>query len=401
MDSVGQRVYVWGSALTGALGIPQYLKPRKRMSERPIQQRPVRLQFAYHNEVIDVACGYGFTVMAVDSTDTNKVFGTGLNSCSQIGYHDPRKGHPLEIVTAPVPIPVPISPSDKIVKVACGRAHTIALSNNGLVYSLGDNSYGQCGRPILKNEQYKGNPRIYSVEIEEPVDNVVCGQDHSIFLTKNGKIYSCGWGADGQTGQGHYQNEWRTSRVRGDIDGEKIVQVSCAADCILALSDKGEAFGWGNSEYGQFSLVTDEQQLHTPRRLDLKNCGKIVNVSAAGTMCAVVNDIGEVFVWGYGLLGKGPDVEHSKGPSQIPPPLFGSNPFCPNVKVIRVYSGVSHFAAVTSIGGLYTWGKNKMHCLGTSYKADQTYPIQVPIPAQVTKVACGIDHTVALCKPFI
>lgn len=32
------------------------------------------------------------------------------------------------------------------------------------------------------------------------VRQVACGQDHSLFLTDKGEVYSCGWGADGQTG---------------------------------------------------------------------------------------------------------------------------------------------------------------------------------------------------------
>lgn len=30
---------------------------------------------------------------------------------------------------------------------------------------------------------------------------VACGQDHSLFLTDRGEVFSCGWGADGQTGE--------------------------------------------------------------------------------------------------------------------------------------------------------------------------------------------------------
>lgn len=33
------------------------------------------------------------------------------------------------------------------------------------------------------------------------VHQVACGQDHSLFLTDRGEVYSCGWGADGQTGR--------------------------------------------------------------------------------------------------------------------------------------------------------------------------------------------------------
>ena len=67
--------------------------------------------------------------------------------------------------------------------------------------------------------------------------------------TSNGHLYSCGWGADGQTGLEHYNNEYRPTRIRGDIETEHIVKVSCAADCVLALNDKGEACGQCDSCY--------------------------------------------------------------------------------------------------------------------------------------------------------
>lgn len=31
---------------------------------------------------------------------------------------------------------------------------------------------------------------------------VVCGQDHTLFLTEDGRVYACGLGSDGQTGIG-------------------------------------------------------------------------------------------------------------------------------------------------------------------------------------------------------
>lgn len=60
----------------------------------------------------------------------------------------------------------------------------------------------------------------------------------SLFITKTGKVYSCGWGADGQTGLGHYKNESRPTIVEGDIKGETIVKVVSSADCVLALNGK-------------------------------------------------------------------------------------------------------------------------------------------------------------------
>lgn len=38
------------------------------------------------------------------------------------------------------------------------------------------------------------------------------------------------------SGLGHYENQYIPSLVKGDIENEKIVQLSCAADCVLAVS---------------------------------------------------------------------------------------------------------------------------------------------------------------------
>jgi hypothetical protein len=62
--------------------------------------------------------------------------------------------------------------------------------------------------------------------------------------------------------------------------------------CVVffPLIDKGQVFGWGNSEYGQLRLATSEMQLHTPRHLPLpSSLGKIVDVATTGTACLILN----------------------------------------------------------------------------------------------------------------
>ena len=58
-------------------------------------------------QVTKVASGYGFTVAAIKTNEQHKIFGTGLNTDSQIGYHAPRIGHPLEMLLSPAPIYIP------------------------------------------------------------------------------------------------------------------------------------------------------------------------------------------------------------------------------------------------------------------------------------------------------
>ncbi len=82
----------------------------------------------------------------------------------------------------------------------------------------------------------------------------------SLFRTASGRVFSCGWGADGQTGLGHYEQTGRVAEVQGDepafslllmmcifcmmgfisgdVKGENIVKLATSADCVLALNGK-------------------------------------------------------------------------------------------------------------------------------------------------------------------
>ncbi|XP_013187025.1 RCC1-like G exchanging factor-like protein [Amyelois transitella] len=406
--SSDRRVYVWGMAETGALGIhlPRGSKGKKAYKNNfKLAWHPMRSTFGERFDVTHVACGYGFTVASIKTSEQHKVFGTGINTDSQIGYHAPRVGHPLELLLSPAPIYIPYkSLETKIIGIDAGRAHTVILTDTEGVYTLGNNAYGQCGRKINPNEEYRGSMLSHNIRTlgKEKIASVCCGQDHTLFLTESGKVYACGWGADGQTGLGNYDNQGPPAAVRGDVTSEKIVKVASTADCVLALNDQGELFGWGNSEYGQIPMSTKQQQVNMSYALVnfTKGLGKIVDVAAGGSFCLIVNEHGDVFVWGFGLLGLGPNVQHTARPKQIPPTLFGRNEFNPESTVKKVASGISHLAAITNNGDLYTWGRNRHGCLGLGEDSDQHFPLRVSIGAHVLNVSCSVDHTIALCKPF-
>lgn len=91
------------------------------------------------------------------------------------------------------------------------------------------------------------------------------------------------------SGLQHYHCEWKPSIVQGDIEGEKIVQISSKGDCVLAVSERGDLFGWGNSEYGQLSAITDQTQVSVPRNLPLPH--SVTKAAAAGSKCAILTGI--------------------------------------------------------------------------------------------------------------
>ncbi|XP_068141618.1 RCC1-like G exchanging factor-like protein [Drosophila tropicalis] len=416
-----QRVYVWGFQETGALGLQTNIKKsQERYTE--MVHHPTRLQFSTNNEVTDVTAGYGFTAYAVQRSDGETLFGCGLNTDSQLGYQvkkvksnspaqDPAN---LDVIIYPTAIQLPREHGEtaedmEVRSMSAGRAHLVVVTRNGHVFTLGNNSYGQCGRSIIEEERYSKSAiihRISQVDICGPDDEIVsveCGQDHTMFLTKLGRVYTCGWGADGQTGQGNYHSAGQITLIEGDIKKERIVSLSCSSDCVLALNEHGDCFGWGNSEYGQLDNDPEhaQTQINIPRALKLtKEIGRIRQVASGGSFCMALNDQGLVYTWGYGILGFGPFVEQTSKPQHLLPPLFGRNDFSNATTVVSIGCGVFHMGAINSDGDLFMWGKNRFGHLGLGHKKDQFFPFKTALNGKVAKVAYGVDHTIALCKPY-
>ncbi|CAB3373414.1 Hypothetical predicted protein [Cloeon dipterum] len=407
-DKDRRHLFSWGLCEHGAVGILRQCTKRSKKDTAPrYLQRPCRVRFGDFNRVIDVACGFGFTLYAVSTKSSLKVFGTGINTDSQIGYQSQRKDAPMELLLAPVPIRLPIDPQENVAALAAGRAHSLILverekGKGGRVLTLGNNSYGQCARPIEEGEEYNGSKTVHCVEgLEgEAIKSVSCGQDHSLFINNRGQLFSCGWGDDGQTGLGVPGKKGSPTRVRGALENVNIVKATSSGDCNLAISDDGVLYGWGNSEYGQL-LQDHAAQIYSPVKINLPEVGPVVDIAVGGSFCAVLNEKGQIWTWGFGLLGFGPNVTQVSRPQMIPEVLLGKSSFAwKKSKVVSVEAGLFHLAAVTADGDLFTWGRNKDGCLGLGNMRDQPFPLRVSIGATVLKVSCGVDHMAAVCSPY-
>lgn len=244
-----RRLYGWGMAAYGALGAHQSLKKIRRANAH-IVHHPSRQSFGERFDVLHVAAGYGFTLYACKpEADGICLFGSGINTDSQVGYHKlgGETNRPMEALIYPAPISLPKISDDEVIAIkqcAAGRAHSVALSTDNILYTMGNNSFGQCGRTIVEGEKYHSSQTINRidghnfVEGDDQIKHVTCGQDHTILVTEAGRVYTCGWGADGQTGLGHYKSADTFTRVAGDILNEKIEKVASTVDCVLALNGK-------------------------------------------------------------------------------------------------------------------------------------------------------------------
>ena len=171
-----------------------------------------------------------------------------------------------------------------------------AVDSEGNVYSWGLNNYGQLGHENGKKTlQYK--PKFAKKFEGMKVRTVAAGQHHSIILTEEGKVFSVGRGDTGQLGvpfaAGAPQESATPVPVGGELVGETVTQISCGGTCSFAIAEEsGKAFAWGFGENHQLGTPDDEDRAE-PTLIEGKQLEErtIIHIDAGGQhSCAATID---------------------------------------------------------------------------------------------------------------
>jgi len=84
----------------------------------------------------------------------------------------------------------------KVKAIACGNRHSMALTENGNVFSWGQNEYGQVGIGTKVN---CNSPKL--IELNKVfIEKVNCGSDYSLFLSNDRNVYLLGRNSFGVLG---------------------------------------------------------------------------------------------------------------------------------------------------------------------------------------------------------
>jgi len=144
----------------------------------------------------------------------------------------------------------------RLVSLACGRKHTIVSDDQGRIWTMGENKYGQLGRSI-DGKKYDANPALVEgipIPKEGSTMHVACGWSHCVVLVENkdsNEKAVFGWGRNdmGQLGLGTRENLQSPVRL---FDVVKVEQISCGSEFTLVVSSSNEILGCGwNEQYVQ------------------------------------------------------------------------------------------------------------------------------------------------------
>ncbi len=137
----------------------------------------------------------------------------------------------------------------RIVQVACGSrdAQTLALSDEGLVFSWGDGDFGKLGRGGSEGCNVPHNiERLNSLDVVQ----IECGAQFSLALTKSGEVWTWGKGDYFRLGHGSDQHVRKPTVIEA-LKDKKVIHVAVGALHCLAVTDTGQVYAWGDNDHGQ------------------------------------------------------------------------------------------------------------------------------------------------------
>lgn len=231
--TVDGKVFSWGEGDDGKLG----------HGNRMTLNRPRLIEALKAKRIRDISCGSSHSAAI---TSCGELYLWGLGEYGRLGHGDN--------VTQLRPKVVKALLGQRIIQVACGSrdAQTLALSDEGLVYSWGDGDFGKLGRGGSEGCNIPHNiERLNGLGVCQ----IECGAQFSVALTKSGQVWTWGKGDYFRLGHGTDQHVRRPQMVEG-LRNKKIIHVAVGALHCLAVTDTGQVYAWGDNDHGQQGNTT-------------------------------------------------------------------------------------------------------------------------------------------------
>ncbi len=295
------RIYIWGDNSNGQLG-----DGTQTNSTIP---KDITSSFNLVNDkIVEISSGNFYSMVL---SEKGSVFTWGINGTGQLG-----NGTHYDIY-----IPVDITPNfnlsnDKIVKIAAGNFHSMALSEKGSIFTWGNNQFGQLGIGVTSDIAFRvTTPQNITLNFSlenDKIKEISVGFVHSMVLTEKGKIYSWGNNLSGQLVDGTTNNSILPIDITSNfnITDDEIVEISAEFLHSMALTEKGQVYSWGSNSSGQLGDGTQTSSnlpLNITNNFNLEN-DKVVKISSSYYHSMVITEKGYAYSWGsdsYGQLGIG------------------------------------------------------------------------------------------------
>ena len=246
LDSDG-ALYAWGSNAYGQLG-----NGTTTNSSVPVAVKIAGTPLA-GKTIVQIAAGANHNMVL---TSDGAVYTWGWNYHGQLGNNTKTNSNTIVAVQT---ISTPIA-GKKIVKIAAGQGHSLALTDDGMVYAWGRNDTGQLGNNATTDAMLPVAVTVTGTPMSnKTIVEIASGARHSLAIDSSGKVYAWGHNGSGQLGNNSTVNALTPVAVQAPAD-KNIIQVSGSGwlgASSLALASNGMVYSWGRNFDGQLGDGTN------------------------------------------------------------------------------------------------------------------------------------------------
>ncbi len=290
-------------------------------------------------------------------TDDSDLYMYGTGFYGQLGLGD--------ITHASMPTRV----AQGVRMVACGVTHVAAVTNDGRVFTYGDGFAGKLGHgneedesepKLLSVEAFQPEDKTAHNHVERIV-MVATGSFHTVALSETGRVYTWGYNGSGQLGLGEaeqqlaprqVESKWLSFLKQGD-PAERVVFVAAGGESTTAVTLSGRLYTWGCGFYGLLGHgdVLNKQLPTLVRGFGTSSGSRVVMAACSSFHTLVVTQDGGLWACGKGSEGQlGLNgLDDSLVFRQVGEGIF-------RTKVVTAAAGPVSSAAVTEDGALWAWG---------------------------------------------
>eukprot|EP00658_Telonema_sp_P-2_P032288 TRINITY_DN23948_c0_g1_i3.p1 TRINITY_DN23948_c0_g1~~TRINITY_DN23948_c0_g1_i3.p1 ORF type:complete len:476 (+),score=103.86 TRINITY_DN23948_c0_g1_i3:71-1498(+) len=252
------EVYAWGCNSDGQCGLPPKIKSSISAAHKgETVDTPTLVSYFTGEKGFKVACGTHHSMVLcvsgaefVKSDDHSmfsrmfygKVHSFGSNRCGQLGREVLGEEHRHGSDLAKNSWLVQELAELKVIEIASGQFHSLALLHDGTMLSWG---FGELGRLGLGSEDSQHRPVALSPLPGDALPvRIECGGQHSLCLTNNGALYTWGRGKEGQLGHGDKLNRRSPCRVV-HLSNKMVLQASAGNISTACMCDNSKLYLWG------------------------------------------------------------------------------------------------------------------------------------------------------------
>lgn len=229
----------------------------------------------------------------------------------------------------------------RIHDVVIGHTFIIALQEDGTLVSWGEDKLGCLGLGTDHTNSPEPRKIHFGPDLMGKIVDIQYGKHHILALTNYGKIYAWGDNADGQLGLNDMQTRYEPVFVE-EMRAFPVIQVLAVDNMSYALTRNGVVYAWGENKEGSLALEHDNPRVTKPeimmrmketfvKKLQIKECGGSGRGKGTKTVIAFV-ELADPLTAKDQIGG----FEHPLGET----PTKGTEQVCSDVMELDMFDGV-------------------------------------------------------------